>query len=262
MEEIRKILKLLEEGKITAEEAEKLIEALEEKEKKRKSTYNFTGIGDTIRDAISSIFVFVPEVVGASISSAFSFTKREIKEVIEWKKEEPINIELSGGNINITYNEENNIIIEGEGGFLRFDNTFKIAGGDFNISIPKVAESTIRVKAGNINGKAIIEKANIELMAGDINLSLISKDINAVVRMGDLDIVLENNPENINIECKMGDVLLKLPDDFDGIAQVDVGFGNVFISKPYKMRGKEYIIGAGEKSKIKIVCRMGDIKVI
>ncbi|MGB9857420.1 MAG: DUF4097 family beta strand repeat-containing protein [Dictyoglomaceae bacterium] len=252
MEEIRKILKMLEEGKITVEEAERLIEAaIKEKEKKRKTSFDFAGIGEIIKDSISSVFSFIPEIV----------ERIEVKEDIEWSKEKPLILEITGGDVDIFTHEGNMIAVEGTGHYERIENTIKVAGGDFEIKIPNLLELKILVRAGDLEGKILAEKFTLKLDAGDADINLISKDINVSVKMGDLDLILENIPEEINIECKMGDVTLKLPEDFDGTIHPQIRFGDFSLHKPYKIEGKDYIIGTGEKCKIEIDCRMGDVKI-
>ncbi|HDL59939.1 MAG TPA: hypothetical protein ENH14_00625, partial [candidate division WOR-3 bacterium] len=105
MEERLKILKMLEEGKITAEEAYKLLEALEtkerktEREKKEEESFNlgeiFKMVGETVKASLSGI----PEIIKTSIEAGFSFRNAPVVTIDESytvKPEDMISLTISG----------------------------------------------------------------------------------------------------------------------------------------------------------------------
>lgn len=258
MEEIRRIIKMLEEGKITAEEAEKLISAIEEKSRKERGILNF---GKIIGDTVSSALSVIPEILG----SVLFFSEKEIldeEKALSFNKEEPLEINISGGDLDVKIGETDEVILKGKGRYNFSENKLNLSAGDFSLILPKLKELKLIINAGDLDGDIFADKINIILNAGDADLSLKSFELNCIVNMGDMDIKLMENPKKAVLNCNMGDLSIILPENFDGVLTSKVSLGDFSILKEgYRYKDKKYIFGTGEKGEIEIHCKMGDVKV-
>ncbi|MCX7720561.1 MAG: DUF4097 domain-containing protein [Dictyoglomus thermophilum] len=256
-EEIKKILKLLEEGKITAEDAEKLIETIEEKRESRRKGIGFLDIGGIVAEAITSALSVVPNLVSSGLKG-----KVKADEVLDWDLERPLYIEVSAGDVSINISEESKIFIDGEGDFSIEDNVIRINAGDFNLTIPKLKALRVNLLAGDLKGKVICDEFEVYVKMGDASLDVDVEKIQGNVNMGDLSIKFLDDPSFAKLNCNMGDITVFLPENFDGKVVVDVPLGSLSVErKADNVRGNTYIYGSGEKSYIELRCNMGDVSV-
>jgi len=258
-DELKRILKLLEEGKIKADEAEKLIEALEErKESKRKDKFGFVNIGEIVTDALTSAFSIIPGVIVNSMKGI-----KHVDEEYEWSEDKPLFLEITAGDLGIDVWQEEKIRIRGEGVFILENNLIKFSAGDFNLNLPKLNTVKMKVSAGDVKGKLVAKESEILIKMGDGDLYIESEKFRAEVNMGDLDIVFAKAPSQGELICNTGDMSIVLPDDFDGKLVVKVTMGEASVERRPDMivKGDTYIYGNGEKSEIIIRCSMGNINI-
>jgi len=258
-DELKRILKLLEEGKIKADEAEKLIEALEErKESKRKDKFGFVNIGEIVTDALTSAFSIIPGVIVNSMKGI-----KHVDEEYEWSEDKPLFLEITAGDLGIDVWQEEKIRIRGEGVFILEDNLIKFSAGDFSLNLPKLNTVKMKVSAGDVKGKLVAKESEILIKMGDGDLYIESEKFRAEVNMGDLDIVFAKAPSQGELICNTGDMSIVLPDDFDGKLVVKVTMGEASVERRPDMivKGDTYIYGNGEKSEIIIRCSMGNINI-
>lgn len=258
-DELKRILKLLEEGKIKADEAEKLIEALEErKESKRKDKFGFVNMGEIVTDALTSAFSIIPGVIVNSMKGI-----KHVDEEYEWSEDKPIFLEITAGDLGIDVWQEEKIRIKGEGVFILEDNLIKFSAGDFSLNLPKLNTVKMKVSAGDVKGKLVAKESEILIKMGDGDLYIESEKFRAEVNMGDLDIVFAKAPSQGELICNTGDMSIVLPDDFDGKLVVKVTMGEASVERRPDMivKGDTYIYGNGEKSEIIIRCSMGNINI-
>ncbi|HOP94987.1 MAG: DUF4097 family beta strand repeat-containing protein [Dictyoglomaceae bacterium] len=258
MEDIKKILKLLEEGKITAEEAEKLIEAIENKKEEKKEGFNLGNIGEMISGAISSAVSVVPKVISGSIKA-----RGEVKEEIGWDLEKPFFVEITGGELDIKVGEEPKVIVEGEGVYNLGEDIIKLSVGSFILTIPRFKLIKLKLSAGDVKGKIACDECELYMSMGDMDLELEAKKLTAELSMGDLDINLVSSPEYATLKCNMGDMNIKLPENFDGKVIAKVALGDVSVGRKADVIKDRncYIYKTGEKSVIEVSCKMGDVTV-
>jgi DUF4097 and DUF4098 domain-containing protein YvlB len=258
-DELKRILRLLEEGKIKADEAEKLIEALEErKESKRRDKFGFINIGEIVTDALTSAFSIIPGVIANSMKGI-----KHVDEEYEWTEDKPLFIEITAGDLDVDVWEEEKIRIKGEGVFVLEDNLIKFSAGNFNLNLPKLNTVKMKVSVGDVKGKLVAKESEIFIKMGDVNLYIESEKVRAEVNMGDLDIVFVKAPSQGELTCTTGDISIVLPSDFDGKLIVKVAMGEVSVDKKPDMimKGDTYIYGSGEKSEIFVNCSMGNISI-
>ncbi len=260
MSEIEKVLKLLEEGKISADEALRLIEAIKEKKEKEsvrdEERFDFLDIGKVVSDAIRTTFSVVPNAI------RMGFSQRRIDEVIEDVGLENLRVDISAGDVELETREgTRRIEIRGSGNFNFNDGTLTLMG-DLEVTLPEFRELTIKAKAGDIDVDIKGERINVELEAGDGDFELDADELKVSAKMGDLDVYLKRAPKEAEIRCGMGDLEVKLPEKLDGIVETSTTFGSLYVARSdFKREDDKYIFGSGKGSLIKIHTKMGNATV-
>lgn len=202
MNEKMKILKMLEEGKITAEEAAKLLQALG-KGKKKDISSKFV---ESIMDGVSSIVGVIPETIGG----VFSVTMGEEKE-IEVKKGDEFLIKSVGSSINLSLHDKDTLMIKPSSGLIKTkkeDSTIisKVVGGTAEILCPSGLSVSIKDAGGSIDsiGIGMLSMKQVggtaELTFDDIeDVSIDSKGGTLTLLLGDCDVSFEISAPHGNI---------------------------------------------------------------
>ncbi len=262
MNEIEKILKLLEEGKINADEAYRLIEAAgkrEERERIARDTevHREFSLRDIVKDSIKSVLSTIPMTIKGSLSAM------SINEVIPIEGLEELELDISAGDVELkTSREVNGIKIKGSGALQRSGSTIKLVG-DLRVLLPPLKKLTIRMNAGDLDAQLEGEEVEVSVKMGDADIRLSADSGRAEVNMGDMDLILERNPRNLKAICEMGDLNLVLPPDFDGSIETYVKFGSLEVDDSIDYRSEEnrIIVGEGKASELFVVCNMGDVEI-
>jgi len=185
MEERLRILKLLEEGKITAEEAYKLLEALgtkeggTEKEKKEEESFNlgeiFKMVGETVKASLSGI----PEIIKTGIEAGFSFRNAPVVTIDESytvKPEDMISLTISGAEVEIKEGTVESLKIKGEGvyNFKRKDSEVEVnfSAGEGTIWVPTVRNINLKATGSEIKGEISSESISIIAQGAEVELDL------------------------------------------------------------------------------------------
>ena len=246
-EEELKILKMLEEGKITAEEAERLLSALKGRTKETKhqepdipegvNVASFTG------KLVSSMLGMVPGVVFSALKGGIA----EVDETIPADDIKEINITVSAGDLDIRTSEDSMIRIKGKGSvnIKRVDNVLEasIPAGDFHIEIPEHVLLYARVNAGDISMKDVAFPVKIEMQAGDIDISY-------------------KKVKDLYIDGMAGDVRVMVPEDSSFKFDYDVSMGSFRL--PRELKGGKFPIiwGNSPEAEFKIRLTAGDLKFV
>ncbi len=229
-EERMKILKMLEDGKITAEEAEKLLSALDENRSIRRAS-----IGDDIPEGVnivsfvgkllSSVLGMVPGVVFSAIKGGSS----EIEETFSSEGIKEVNLDLSAADVEITTSEDSMIRIEGDGqvDIKKVDDVIevRVPFGDLKVEIPENVFLYIRASAGDITMEKVSFPTRIDLQAGDVEIYYDRvKDLYINGMAGDVDIYLPKE-EEFTLDCNVSMGSLRLPNELKG-TKFPVTWGN------------------------------------
>jgi len=266
MNEIEKILKLLEEGKINADEAYRLIEAAEkewERERIARDTevHREFSLGDiiknSIKNSIKSALSTIPMTVKGSLSA------RSINEIIPIEGLEELELDISAGDVELkTSSEVDGVKVKGMGGFQRSGSTIKLVG-DLRVLLPPLKKLTVRMKAGDLDAELEGKEVEVSVKMGDADIRLSAERGRVEVNMGDLDLILKRSPKYIKAICEMGDLNLTLPPDFDGSIETYVKFGSLEVDDSIDYRSEEnrIVVGEGKASELFVVCNMGDVEI-
>ncbi len=218
-EAIRKVLDLLEQGKISPEEAERLIRAIKEaqirqekiihgfSDKDQQKTGHKTVVGEIIEGVGSAIGSALDEV----FESAFKF-----KEEIENEKEinlenfKKLEITVLGGDCSISQHNKENV-------WANFKGTHKIEGdllhikvfSKANITIPNNLDKMfIKVMGGDLKFESKIPELYISIMGGEVSGKIDFEKLKVKIMGGDLLLKTPKKPIEINIKTFGGDYQL------------------------------------------------------
>jgi len=302
MEERMRILNMLKEGKINSEDAARLLDALEEKQKESKHRHFIfqrpfgSAIGSGFQKHLMRDLENIPEIVSKAVSDCCSVAVDKVMETDEQTEQkfplkDTIAIRSVSGDIEIEGDEKHNeIVLECCGGIqkneeLEKELIFNTLSSDLVVKTPvkvnvKAATVSGDVEIKNINGeikcesvsgdcqaKNIAGKLSVKAVSGDIEIKEMAGDTNIKTASGDIDVALvEFN--DVNIESKSGDITIGLSDKTDAILELESEEGEIEISiksKYEKIEEKQgYVkIGLGNKSHtLYAKTYSGDIKIM
>ncbi|MEO0086974.1 MAG: DUF4097 family beta strand repeat-containing protein [candidate division WOR-3 bacterium] len=202
MDERERILRLLEEGKITAEEAIRLLELLSKKEKRT----SFFEIFEEIPEVISEIFI----KIGDSLKTHY--------ETLFLSPREKIIIESVSGDIEIFGKEISEIRIE-KTGFSKVNSEkefLKISSLKGNLKIETNCQTEI--KFSTISGRLAIfsikKGIDFQTFSGKVFGKNLSGKIKGETISGDIELIVDDFSQ-IELATKSGEILLELKENIE-----------------------------------------------
>lgn len=243
MAEIAKILEMLKEGRLTIEEAERLIKAVsesKEKEHKKESKWHgpdFQDFAQEIGQAFESIQVgkFLDNVatkIKSSISTGFDTTAGTyVDKSIDATGIDKLKVKHAGGNITVYKTDASEFTIKGmlrtskvEEGIL----TLSSGGGNLSVGIPSTVKD-VEVEAGSGNAtinNIKLEKLKSETTGGNLSISDVSGSISASAIGGNIDMT---NVKSTELYAKSigGQIRLIMGDLSEGKITLDSTAGGV-----------------------------------
>jgi DUF4097 and DUF4098 domain-containing protein YvlB len=286
-EERARILKMLEDGKITAEEAARLLEALKERP---RDTEGMHFHGPRFRKRFPMGLEMIPEVVARTVEQAVESGIGEKMHLRERKfsAKSEVGIRAVSSDIEIHGWEKEEIFMESSGlGKVTEDNNrldIKTISGDVKLNLPIKTRLVLTTVSGDIEIEKIQSEFEIRTVSGDVELeniegvaaiNTISGDVegkdltgNFMVKSksGDIDLSFRASDQG-EFETANGDISITLPKDVNLILELESEEGDIEldIPEPYdKIEEREgYLkIGLGDK-KGKFICQTasGDIEI-
>ncbi len=270
MDEARlKILKMLEDGKITAEEAAKLLEALDKSSKasaetegnqwtrRKDRSRSWFGLGDLmfevgeiVREAVTAALSVVPAAIQGATQGGM-----EVDEEVEVPEGATIRLSLSAGDADFIGTDSSRLSLKGEcvpGGFSikQSENLIevKMTGGDFSGSVPISSPLELNISAGDLDFRGAGGRARVNVSAGDCDLHLVKvEDVDVAVSGGDLTLYVPRNADfTAEIAVKMGD--FSVPES-ENVTMTRSG-------------GKTIVrFGTGTGGKLRATVKMGDLSI-
>jgi DUF4097 and DUF4098 domain-containing protein YvlB len=289
MEERIRILKMLEDGKITAEEAARLLEALKEKPQERfevpfhgpRFRRKFTMGVDRIPEIVAST---VESAVGKAMQAGFTEKTRMVErkftakgkigiravssdiEIEGWEKDEA-SLEMSG--LGKIMEEENRIFIKAISGDVKgklpMQTELELVAVSGDVELKNMrSEIEIHTVSGDVELENIEGETNIKSVSGDVQGKGLTGKLNIVTKSGDITVAILSL-ENGEIESEDGDIIVTLPKTADLILELKNEEGEITLNIPEPLEKieerKGYVkIGLGNKTG-KLLCRNdeGDI---
>ncbi|MCK4233378.1 hypothetical protein KAX75_03060 [candidate division WOR-3 bacterium] len=235
MNERMKILKMLEEGKITADEAAKLLEAVGKEKKKDIGSKVVNGI----MDGVSSIVGAIPGTIG----SVFCCTMGEEKE-IKVEKGDAFILKSVGSSIKLSHNDKDEFILKPSSGLIKSKKenstiTSKIVGGSVKILYPSSLSVSIKDAGGTIEGvgSAVLSLKQVggstQLTFDEIeDVNIDSKGGSVTLYVGDCDVAFDISAPNGEVEFDVpAKFTVEKEDEVKGT--IKKGKGKLFIYASY-----------------------------
>lgn len=285
-EERARILKLLEDGKITAEEAARLIEALGKGDRAKELLFHVPKFGKGHHKE----FDMIPDVVSRTVRRAVEtgIGERMLLRTRKFSAKDEIAIRAVSSDIKIEGWDKDEILLEshGLGKVSEEDNQLhiKTLSGDMKLSLPMKTKLGLSTVSGDVELEKLQTEVDIHTVSGDIEIDnfegkmaiktvsgdVTGKDLNGNIwtksQSGDIDLEFIASDQS-EFETASGDIIITLPKDANLILELytEEGEINLDIPKPYEEMEKEegfLKIGLGDK-KGKFVCRTdsGDIEI-
>ncbi len=228
MNERLRILKLLEDGKINADEAARLLEALSHSEGKEKRT----------RNRFWSSFESIPEVIATAISS--SFNGAFSKETLSFVKKEKIIFKGISGDVEILGDVSDTINIEKDGfaKIVERDNLLmiKAISGSLKMRTPVQTDFAIKGVSGDIKISQLDSTLEIASVSGNIVGRELSGSFIGDFVSGDVELDFRRF-DKIQIKSKSGDITLWLDKDVEAAIDIETESGN--ISCDFELQNKK-----------------------
>lgn len=284
-DERARILKMLEEGKITAEEAARLFEAI------RVKPWEIEPIpfGPKIKKGIEQmpeIFANISKLVGKAVEAEFS-DKTKISER-SFSQKERVEIKTVSGDVDIEGWDKEAIALKFSGILKTNEQEHKldlyVISGNVEVKLPKGAQIKLSSVSGNLRLKMVQGEMEIRTISGDIELkavkgvaviNTISGDVdgkelfgNFLVKSqsGDIDLGFQAIKQG-ELKTTSGDITVTLMKDANLILELESETGNIDFetAEPFeKIEAREGYMkfGLGNKEG-KLFCRSvtGDIEI-
>lgn len=256
MNERLQILKLLEEGKITAEEAERLLEAVGRSSAHEKGT----------RHKIWSSLEGLPKVISAALGNSFSESAEE--EFHKYPSKKKIRFKGISGNLEIEGTDDNKIDIRKDG-FAKIKEledaiAIKALSGNVKIGVPKTTDLSIAGISGDIEISNIAGKLEIESVSGDVTGKNLSGSLSGEIVSGDIDLDY-SKVDKIQIKSKSGNVTLRLNEKIEADIEIETAGGTVTCDFELQHKQHEDNILKGTINKpgasIEIKNKHGDVEI-
>ncbi len=285
-EERARILKMLEDGKITAEDAAKLIEALGKGDRTKELLFHVPKFGKRHHKE----FDMIPDVVSRTVRRAVEtgIGERMHIRTQKFSAKEEIAVRAVSSDIKIEGWDKDEILLESHGlGKVNEEEKqlhIKTLSGDMKLNLPMKTKLGLSTVSGDIKLEKLQTEVDIHSVSGDIEIDnfegkmaiktvsgdVTGKDLTGNIwtksQSGDIDLEFVAS-DQCEFETASGDILIALPKDANLVLELytDEGEINLDIPKPYEEMEKEegfLKIGLGDK-KGKFVCRTdsGDIEI-
>jgi DUF4097 and DUF4098 domain-containing protein YvlB len=214
-----RILKLLEEGKIKAEEAERLLQALHEGEGRRRGHHHW-GLWNSMES--------IPDIIGASVAGSFRHASG--KEDLHFPRKKKIAFRGISGDIEINGEDTEEIHIEKDGmaKILEEGNTLtiKAISGDLRITTPKDTDIELKGVSGDLDLQDLAGQIDISSVSGDIQGQGLTGSFRGDFVSGDLDLEYKT-VERIEIKSKSGDIEIRLDPKVEAALEIESKYGNI-----------------------------------
>ena len=252
MNERLRILKLLEDGKINAEEAARLLEALSESQTRHKKRHRMWATFEHIPEHIATI-------INGSVGDMAS------PEVLRFKNKHELEIKAISGDLMINGTDQNEILVNKQGfGRIVGKNDkveIKAISGDLHIHVPRRTKLTIKGVSGAVTISEIENDIILKTVSGNITGKDLRGSFTGNIISGDISLdYAEVN--NLDIHSRSGDVTIYLDDQTDARVSIETEEGTISSDLPLRDEQKSEFSLKGTmnngKGTIYIKCDYGD----
>jgi DUF4097 and DUF4098 domain-containing protein YvlB len=213
-EERERVLRLLEDGRITAEQAARLIEALGRSRAVPPGPDDWLPPPRPPRPGRVRMAELdrIPDIVASAVSSAMKsgFGSREEMRT-EFPGKSSLFLKSVSGDVTVTGWDEDRIRIEGEAGMTRVREREDIVmvraiAGDFGIRLPRESRLEVTTVSGDVTASGTGGRFGLKGVSGDVTLEGFTGEARVQTVSG--DVRLERFAGRVEVESKSGDVKL------------------------------------------------------
>ena len=243
-----RILKLLEDGKITADQATRLIEAVGSERAETEFGRMPHGPFGTRRVRFRSRMKDldrIPDVVATAVASAMKsgFEPGEERST-DFPGKRHLLVKSVSGDLDVTQGDEGRIGLSYSGGMVKVRSSgeqvvVRTMAGDVSATVPldgrlelevvsgdvSISEAGSRIDVKTVSGDVDIAKtagdAQVKTVSGDVNLDRVSGSLEVQTRSGDVDLVAAG-PVSGSISTASGDVSVALGSDADLVLELAI----------------------------------------
>lgn len=290
-----RILKLLEDGKITADQATRLIEALgsesTEPEFRPGPFGPFAGERRFHMRGGHRSFDRIPDIVATAVASAMKsgFEPGEERST-DFPGKRHLLVKSVSGDLEVTRGEEGRVGLSYSGGMVKVRTSgdqvvVRTMAGDVSATVPtdgrlelevvsgdvSVSDGSARIEVKTVSGDVDIDQSTggvqVKTVSGDVDLDHVSGAIEVETRSGDVELGAAG-PVSGSLQSVSGDVTVALPRDADLVLELateEDGDIHVDSDLPHEVLEErdEYMklkLGAGS-STMKVNTKSGDIEI-
>ncbi len=217
-EERTRILKMLEQEKITADQAARLIEALGH----HRSHFGPERFARRIHRRVSlSELDRIPDIVASAVSSAmksgFGPQGEDIK--TDFPGKNSLFLKSVSGDVEVAAWDEDRISLEKSGGMTKVrerDDRVMVRSisGDVRVKVPRESKLELVSISGDVNVAGVSGRFGLKSVSGDVDLADFVGETRADIVSGDLKMVRVSG--ELLVESKSGDIELEPVGEFSG----------------------------------------------
>jgi DUF4097 and DUF4098 domain-containing protein YvlB len=239
-DERARILKLLEDGKITADQAARLIEAMgserTEAEFCRPPHAPFGPRQFRFRSGMRDLDR-IPDVVASAVASAMKsgFEPGEERST-DFPGKRHLLVKSVSGDLDVTRGEEGRIGLSYSGGMVKVRSSgeqvvVRTMAGDVSATVPADGRLELEVVSGDvciteagarIEVKTVSGDVNITKTAGDAQVKTVSGDVSLDHVSGNLDVETRSGPVSGSLTSTSGDISVALGSDADLVLELAI----------------------------------------
>jgi len=278
-----RILKMVEEGKISAEEAARLLESLEHaprpqhehphghgphhpehQESGGRWGMGFQGVMRGIGSMVSEIMRVIPDALESSVRNPWANVKQNIP--VEGIKH--IRIKHMGGDLRVQVRPTSEIAVSGTGSArvvkrVGDDLNVKVMGGDSSLTIPPGKPLELKAMGGDVEILNLQQESQVKILGGDVSLDVQElRDIRGKIAGGDLTLRIPKDASfEVEVHFRHGDRHTPWTEtEEDPLATGDLVFAPSFQERLQKISDHHYQIGDAPKAKIQIEISGGTVR--
>lgn len=219
-EERERVLKLLEDGKINADQAARLIQALGSQEPPAPPEPPLLGHRRHTRFHFRELDR-IPDIVANAVSSAVrtGVWPQEGETKTEFRGKNSLFLKSVSGNVDLAGWDEDRISLEGMGGMVRVRERedqvmVRSISGDITGKMPRESRIELVSVSGDVGVSGIKGKFGLKSVSGDIDIEDFQGDVRVDIVSGDIRMTRVSG--TITIESKSGDVEIEPVSEFGG----------------------------------------------
>jgi DUF4097 and DUF4098 domain-containing protein YvlB len=220
-DERARILKLLEEGKITADQAARLIEALGTRAPHEPFGMTFEhGPRGRWRRRMTGDVDRIPDIVAHAVTSAMKSgfePEEECRQDFADRRE--LSVRTVSGNVDVNGAERTGVSVTCSGGMTRARAGDKVVlvrsvSGDVEAAMPSEGSLEVEAVSGDVTVQGVSGRLSFKTVSGDLEVSGSSGELHARTVSGDVG--LEQVKGSLEVESKSGDITVEAGGPVEG----------------------------------------------